>query len=201
MKRLLAGLAVITLIAGCSVDQSPDRSASEAAAAAVSVPGPKKLMLFTMVNNRTGRGGHTALLVNGSQQLVYDPAGSFRDKRVTERGDVLYGMSENWVQAYKSAHARSTFHVVTQEFTVTPEQAETALRLVQAKGAVPGAYCANATSGILQQIPGFTGIDQTFYPVKLMEQVERLPGVTTTRYYEDDDGDVIDAVRAAQLAQ
>nr|WP_238935797.1 hypothetical protein [Sulfitobacter mediterraneus] len=154
-----------------------------------------------MVNNRTGSGGHTALMVNGSQRVIFDPAGSFRDPRVTERGDVLYGVTPGWLQAYKSAHARSTYHVVSQEFVVTPEQAEKALRLVQANGAVPGAFCANATTGILSQIDGFEGVKQTFYPVKLMEQIESFPGVRTTRLYENDAGDVIDAVKAGQLAQ
>nr|WP_238936757.1 hypothetical protein [Sulfitobacter mediterraneus] len=154
-----------------------------------------------MVNNRTGSGGHTALMVNGSQRVIFDPAGSFRDPRVTERGDVLYGVTPGWLQAYKSAHARSTYHVVSQEFVVTPEQAEKALRLVQANGAVPGAFCANATTAILSQIEGFEGVKQTFYPVKLMEQIESFPGVRTTRLYENDEGDVIDAVKAGQLAQ
>jgi len=136
--------------------------------------------------------------VNGSQQVIFDPAGSFRDPRVTERADVLYGITPGWVQAYKSAHARESHHVVTQEINVTPEQAEKLLQLVQANGAVPGAYCANATSGILAQVDGFTGIKQTFYPVKLMEQIALLPDVKTMKYYEDDSGNVLDGVRLPQ---
>jgi|TARA_R110002049_G_scaffold29972_2_gene102038 hypothetical protein len=199
--RLLGAAAAIGLLVGCSVDQSPDSPPEVVAAAAYSAPGPKTLTLLTVVNNRTGSGGHTALMVNGSQQVVFDPAGSFRDSRVVERGDVLYGMSPNWVQSYKSAHARSTFHVVSQEITVTPAQAERALQLVTTNGSVPGAYCANATSGILKNVPGFEGISKTFYPVKLQEQFAAFPGVTTTKYYENDAGEVIDAQRAAQLAQ
>lgn len=166
------------------------------AAAAYQAPGPKKITVFTMINNRTGKGGHTALLVNGSQQVIFDPAGSFRDERVVERGDVLYGMTPSWIQAYKSAHARETFHVVTQEMIVTPEQAETALRLVQANGAVPGVYCANATTSLLKKVPGFGDIETTFYPEQFMEQIAKRPGVTTTRYFEDDEGHVTDAVKA-----
>ena len=120
---------------------------------------------------------------------------------MTERGDVLYGVTPGWLQAYKSAHARSTFHVVSQEVEVTPAQAEQALRLVQANGSVPGAFCTNATTGILKQIDGFGQIEQTFYPVKLMEQMAQVPGVRTTKLYEDDEGHVIDALRAAQAVQ
>lgn len=201
MTRYFAGLALVALLAGCAADNSPDSPIEAVQAAAYQAPGPKTLTIFTMVNNRTGSGGHTALMVNGSQRVIFDPAGSFRDPRVTERGDVLYGVTPGWLQAYKSAHARSTYHVVSQEFVVTPEQAEKALRLVQANGAVPGAFCANATTAILSQIEGFGGVKQTFYPVKLMEQIESFPGVRTTRLYENDEGDVIDAVKAGQLAQ
>jgi len=201
VTRYFAGLALVALLAGCAADNSPDSPIEAVQAAAYQAPGPKTLTIFTMVNNRTGSGGHTALMVNGSQRVIFDPAGSFRDPRVTERGDVLYGVTPGWLQAYKSAHARSTYHVVSQEFVVTPEQAEKALRLVQANGAVPGAFCANATTAILSQIEGFGGVKQTFYPVKLMEQIESFPGVRTTRLYENDEGDVIDAVKAGQLAQ
>lgn len=201
MKRILFGLAVVALVAGCAVDNSPDSTPEAVAAAAFREDGPKTLTVFTMVNNRTGSGGHTALMVKGSQTVIFDPAGSFRDERVTERGDVLYGMSPNWVQSYKSAHARSTFHVVSQEIPVTAAQAERALQLVTTNGSVPGAFCANATTGILRQIEGFGNIDKTFYPVKFMEQIGARPGVKTTKYYENDEGDVIDAVRAQQLSK
>jgi len=194
---MIAGLAAVALLAGCAADTGGDDTIEQIAAAAYDAPGTS-ITLFTMVNNRTGAGGHSSLMVNGSQQVIFDPAGSFRDPRVAERADVLYGITPGWVQAYKSAHARESHHVVTQEINVTPEQAEKLLQLVQANGAVPGAYCANATSGILAQVDGFTGIKQTFYPVKLMEQIALLPDVKTMKYYEDNSGNVLDGVRLPQ---
>ncbi len=198
MKRLLIGLAVVGLVAGCATDNSPDSPPEAVAAAAFREGGQKTLTVFTMVNNGNGSGGHTALMVKGSQTVIFDPAGSFRDPRVVERGDVLYGMSPKWVNAYKSAHARDTYHVVSQEIPVTSAQAERALQLVASNGSVPGAYCANATTSIMAQIDGFQNIEHTFYPLKFMEQVATLPGVKTTKYYENDNGDVVDAVRAGQ---
>lgn len=200
MKRVLCSLAVVALIAGCAANTGGDSSEEEIRAAVYRASEAPSLTIFTMVNNRSGRGGHTALMVSGSQRVIFDPAGSFRDDRVVERGDVLYGITPGWLQAYKSAHARSTFHVVSQKIPVTAAQAELALRLVQANGPVPGAYCANSTTGILRQIPGFGGIKSTFYPVNLMEQIEALPNVSTTKLYEDDEGGLIDAVRAEALA-
>lgn len=199
--RIWVALALIGVISACANDTGTDSSPAEVAAAAFAAPGPRSITLMTMVNNRTGSGGHTALLVNGSQQVIFDPAGSFRDSRVVERGDVLYGISPRWIQAYKSAHARSSYHVVSQTVPVTDAQAEQILKLVIANGSVPGVYCANATSSLLQKVPGFQGIETTFYPVKLSDQFAALPGVTGTKYYENDDGDVVDAVEAGLLAE
>ncbi|KIN62101.1 Lipoprotein [Sulfitobacter noctilucicola] len=201
MKRVFAILTALSVLGACAANTGGDSTAQEIAASAYRAGGQPSLTLFTMVNNRTGEGGHSALMVNGSQRVIFDPAGSFRDDRVVERADVLYGITPGWLQAYKSSHARVTFHVVSQEIPVTAAQAEQALRLVQGNGQVSGGFCANATSSILTRIDGLGGISTTFFPVKLMEQLEQRPGVRTTKLYEDDSGDLISAVRAAALAQ
>lgn len=201
MRTVLLLVLGIGLLSGCAGDPTGDAPPEAAAAAAVSVPGPKSITVFTMVNNRTGKGGHSALLINGSQQVIFDPAGSFRDPRLVERKDVLYGVTPGWAAAYKSAHARASHHVVSQKFEVTPAQAEKALNLALGYGSVPGAFCTQATTDILSQISGFEEVDRTYYPEKLMAQLASRSDVQTTRLYENDEGDVIDAVRAAQLAQ
>lgn len=193
-------LAVTGLVAACSNDTGPDSPPEAVAAAAFREAGPKTLTVFTMVNNRSGAGAHTALMVKGSQTVIFDPAGSFRHEKVVERGDVIFGVTPGLVRSYKSAHARTSHHVVSQEITVTPEQAEQALRLVLANGSVSGAFCANSTTGLLSRVDGFEGIKQTFFPLKFMEQVAQLPGVRTTRHFENDEGDIIDGVRAAEEA-
>lgn len=200
MTRIFLSLTLVGLLAACAADQSPDAAPEAVAAAAFREGGQKTLTVLTMVNNRTGSGGHTALVVKGSQTVIFDPAGSFRDPRLVERGDVLYGMTPGWIRAYKSAHARSTYHVVSQEIPVSDAQAEQALRLVMTNGSVPGAYCANATTGILAQVDGFSGIQRTFYPVNFMEQVATLPNVRTTKLYENDNGDRVDVTGAVQQA-
>lgn len=195
LKITLALILSAAVLGACS--EKGKESPADAIDSAVYInQGPPKLTLMTMINNRTGAGAHTSLLVESTQTVLFDPAGSFEHARIPERGDVLYGMSPDWVEWYRSAHARTTFHVVTQELSVTPAQAARALQLVEANGAVPSAFCASATSGILRQIPGFESIKPGFYPEKLMEQVEQLPGVKTSRYYEDDEGNVRDGVAA-----
>ncbi|MEH6831729.1 hypothetical protein [Sulfitobacter sp.] len=195
-KPLLACILCASILAGCA-EKGKESPQAQIEAATYQHLGQPKITLITMINNRTGAGGHTALLVQGTQSLIFDPAGTFEHEKVPERGDVLYGMSPKWIQIYKSAHARSNFHVVSQEFDVTPAQAARAMQLIQGRGTVPSALCANATSGIMKQIPGFQTIKQGYYPIKLMEQAEKLPGVKTTRYYEDDEGNVRDGIRAS----
>ena len=104
-------------------------------------------------------------MINASQRVIFDPAGSFKADVVPEYNDVLYGITPAVFEAYRGSHARETFHVVTQEVTLTAAQAERAFQLATSNGRVPGAYCANATSGIMAQIPGFEAIDRTFFPV------------------------------------
>ncbi|GAB5430669.1 MAG: lipoprotein [Epibacterium sp.] len=190
MRTPILILALCAALAGCAAPQRPDADPETIASVAYRDAGKPSMTLITVVNNRTGEGGHTALMVNASERVIFDPAGSFYADIVPERQDVLFGISPRIFQAYRSAHARSTFHVVTQEVPLTPEQAQIAYHLVTTNGRVAGAFCANATSSILQQIPGFESIDVTFYPVKLQEQMAQFPGVVTDKYYEDDSEDL-----------
>lgn len=196
MIRLLVALFLsAALLAGCS-GKGKESPTAAIDAAVFTNTGQPRLTLFTMVNNRTGAGAHTSLLVESTQTVLFDPAGSFQHEDVPERGDVLYGMSPKWVGWYKSAHAREAFHVVSQEIDVTPAQAARVLQLVQSNGAVPSAFCAQATSRLLRQVPGFQSIAPGFSPIKLMEQFEQITDVRTSRLYEDDEGNVLDGVRA-----
>ena len=139
-----------------------------------------------MINNRNGEGGHSALMVNGSQRVLFDPAGSWHQPTVPERNDVLFGMTPLMERYYRDYHARETFHLVIQTIPVSPAVAEQALRDVQAYGAVPQAFCANSTSKILRGLPGFDGLKGTMFPVQLMKRFADYPGVVTTTQYDTD---------------
>ena len=192
--RFAAKLATLALLSACATGAVNDASPEEIARVAYTPSGQPSLTLMTVVNNRTGAGGHSSLLVSGSQQVIFDPAGTFQHEGMAERGDVLYGMSPAWVAAYKSAHARNTYHVVSQTIELTPAQAERALQLVETNGPVPSAFCASATSSMLRRIQGFEDIDVTFYPVNLMEQIAQRLDVVTDKLYENDEGDVLDGI-------
>ncbi len=187
MRVLAFCLCAALGLAGCAAPQAPFASKEEIAAVSFRNEGPTTLTLLTMLNNRTGAGAHTSLVISAQERILFDPAGSFKARGVPERNDVLFGISPRTEAVYISSHARSTHRVVAQTIEVTPEQAALAYQLALSNGPVAGAFCANATAQILQQIPGFQSIDVTFYPNRLMEQFATLPGVTTQVYRENDD--------------
>ena len=195
MKRAFGALGLVLILGACAAPPAiPYASDARVAASAYREPGPATLTVFTMVNNRSGRGAHTALMINGSQRVIFDHAGSFTNERVPEQDDVLYGVSPAVLAGYMSAHARATYHVVRQTVEVTPEQAEIALRLATQNGAVAGGFCTSATTGLLRQVPGFGDVKSTLFPAQLMAAFAERAGVIEDRYYEDDEGTIVDGV-------
>lgn len=199
--RILTGLAMLALVGcGAGADMRPDASPEVISSASYRHSGPPALTLYTMVNNRSGAGGHTSLMINGSQRVIFDPAGTVRLSAVPERGDVLYGITPGVADFYARAHARETFHVVIQRIEVSPQVAERALQLAIANGPVASAQCTLSTTRILRQLPGFESIGSTWFPNRLMEDFAKLPGVQTTRIFEDDADDKALAVAQFERA-
>ena len=148
--------------------------------------GRSTLTLFTVKNTGSGNGAHTALLVDASQRVLFDPAGSFVADAIPERNDVLFGFSPVAEQAYISYHSRTDYYVVVQKITVSPAVAEQALQLVMANGAVAKANCTRATSSVLRQLPGFEGVGSTWFPNNLADALQDVPGVQTSEVRELD---------------
>jgi hypothetical protein len=152
-------------------------------------PGPKHITLYTMKNIGSGNGAHSSLLINASQRVMFDPAGSFEQDQMPERNDVLFGVTPRLEEYYVSFHARVTYYVVGQRIEVSPEVAEQALNLALVAGPVAQANCARVTSRILRQLPGFEGIRQTWGPSRIEEDFAKLPRVETREYRENDEDD------------
>jgi hypothetical protein len=190
-------LGLVALLAACSAPV-PNASPERVRAAEYVHDGPPEIALLTMVNNRSGEGAHSALLINGSQRVIFDPAGTVQHELLIERDDVLFGMTPKMVDFYVRAHSRITHHVVVQKIPVTPEVAEQALQLALNNGPVPSAFCANSTSKLLAQLPGFDTISTTMFPRSLMEQFGTLPNVTASTVRETDSADKRAAEQAFQ---
>ncbi len=186
----LAALALLCAVALTACGAEPVWAPEEEVrAAAYTHPGPKSLTLITVINNRSGSGAHTALLVNGSQRVVWDPAGTWWNPGAPERNDLHYGMTPRMVDIYVDYHTRETFRTVLQTIEVSPEVAEMAIREAAAHGAVPKASCSISTTQILRRLPGFETIPATYFPNNAMDAFAKLPGVKTRKVYDDDPDD------------
>lgn len=186
LRALAAGSVALTLAAcGAEPVWAPDE---QVAAARFVAEGPKSITLFTVVNNRSGSGAHSGLLINASERIMFDPAGTWHHPRIPERNDVHYGITDKMVLFYIDYHARETFRVQEQTLIVSPEVAEMVAQRAKAFGAVPKAQCANSISSILRGVPGFESISATFFPNKLHDAFAALPGVTE-REIRDEDAD------------
>ena len=188
MRKALLCLSLPLALAACGAE--PVWAPDEAVARARYVSNePTSLTLYTVVSKRNGTGGHSALMINASQRVLFDPAGSFKVGSVPERNDLLYGITERMRKLYIDYHARDTYDVLAQTIQVSPAVAEQALREAQSYGAVKKAFCGNLVSDILKELPGFENTPRTFSPIRISEAFAARPGVMT-RLYRDGDPDI-----------
>ena len=171
------------------------------ARAAYRHPGPPMLTLFTMKNTGTGNGNHTGLMINASQRVIFDPAGTFSASTVPERNDLHYGITPRVEEFYISYHARETYFVLRQDIPVTAGAAEIAFERAKVAGPVAQAACTTSTARILQGVPGFEGIRSSFFPDSLARQFAALPGVREQEFREtdSDDKDIAAAAFEAEI--
>jgi hypothetical protein len=181
-------LLCLVLLTGCGTTAesvwAPD---SEVAARAYVHPGPASVTLYTVINNRSGEGGHTGLMINGSQRVLWDPAGSWYNPFAPERNDVHFGVTPRMEEIYIDYHARVTWRVVAQQIEISRETADRLIALALQEGPVSSAQCALSTSRILSQVPEFADAPRGWFPKGLMAYFDTLPGVTKSVVYDDDD--------------
>lgn len=184
LRAVLALLALLTL-AACGAE--PKWAPEEQVQAARYVhDGPPAITLFTVINNRSGSGAHSGLMINASERIMFDPAGTWNHPRIPERNDVHFGITPRIVNFYIDYHARETYRVVEQTVVVSPGVAELVAQRAKAYGAVPKAMCASSISSILKDVPGFESIGSTMFPNRLMDDFAKIPGVTGRTIYDED---------------
>lgn len=186
MLRLLLCLVALSGLTACGA-QSVWAPEEQVQAARFTSDEPTSITLYTVVNKDSGSGAHSAILVNGSERVIFDPAGTWHHPKLPERNDVHFGMTDKALAFYIDYHARKTYDVIEQKVQVSPEVAELVLRRVEDYGAVPKAMCTQATSSVLRGVPGFQSMPSTWYPKKLADAFGELPGVTTRKITDDDD--------------
>ncbi|MBB3713135.1 hypothetical protein FHS00_002736 [Limimaricola variabilis] len=200
MQRRVFLMAAPLALAGCGDGEAVWAPDAMVERARYRHDGPTALTLYTVNNLGTGNGAHSALLINASERVLFDPAGSYAHPSIPERNDVLFGMTPQVVESYVSYHSRESYVTVEQELEVAPQIAERAYRLALVAGPVPQAYCTRAIAKLLGELPGFEGLGTTWFPDKLMKRFGALPGVVTTEHNENDSDSLRDARRAVARA-
>lgn len=185
MVRLILALVAMLTLAACGAE--PKWATDEEVARARYVHnGPASITLYTVLATRDRSGAHSGLLINGSERIMFDPAGTWYHPFLPERNDVHFGMTPKMVNFYLDYHARETFDVVEQTILVSPGVAELVAQRAKAYGAVPKAQCTRSISAILRDVPGFESLPSTWYPATFMEAFGKLPGVTSRTYTDTD---------------
>lgn len=186
MRRALAALMVTAALAGCEAytPASPERIAE----ARYVSPEPPSVTLMSMVNESSGRSEHAGLLINGSQQVLYDPAGTFTHPDLPRAGDIHYGMTPRYVDYYERYHARFGYFVEADKVPVSRAVADQLIASAQAEGQQLKMMCSLAAADVLRTVPEFDGVTKSIFPEGLREDFKRMPGVSTTYVYESDIG-------------
>ncbi|MEO1919174.1 MAG: hypothetical protein ABGW81_05630 [Paracoccaceae bacterium] len=192
MSKLHTYFSILALVVlmGCEGEEqyAPVASPMEITAAAYTSPLPASITLLTMVKEGGDFSEHTGILINAAQQVLYDPAGTFRHSTSPNARDVNYGMHPAMVEYYKSYHARRGYYVVVQTVEVSPEIAELVFQRSVAQGETAKLRCGISASSVLNGLPMFSNIPTTYFPGKIMTRFGEIPGVTTTYVYEEDEG-------------
>jgi len=199
-RRAVLFGAPAAALAACSTKPVVFASDTAIQSVAYQHPGPKYVQLMSMFNTGTNNGAHTALVINASQRVIFDPAGDFAHSKIPERHDVLYGANPRVLKGFFDCHARATFWASLQYVEVSPQSAERALRRVQSLGPQPDAYCTRAVSNTLAELPEFNRyIRPTWFPGNLHEQMRRVPGMIEQELREDDDPDKHTCIKGLAL--
>lgn len=169
-------LSLVAFLAACTKPAvwAPDE---EVMAARYVHRGPPSITFFNVIANESGTGEHAALMINASQRVLFDPAGSWRHPESPEQHDVHFGFNDRQLHRYIYYHARATHYVRQHYIELPPEHAELILQLARRAGPVSDGFCARSIGEILQQVPGFEHMPVAFQPNRLSDAFARLPGV------------------------
>lgn len=99
LHRVTVLCACAIALTGCAAEYVWEDDDFVARAAYVALGAPT-VTLITSINPSSDTGVHTALLIDGAQRLLFDPAGHWDNPGVPERNDVWFGMSPAYLDEY-----------------------------------------------------------------------------------------------------
>jgi len=185
-RRIACALAGAFALAGCEVYEPA--APEEIARARYESAEPPSVTLISMVKTSSGRSAHSALLINGSERVLYDPAGTFEHPNLPRAGDIHYGMTPKYVEYYERYHARFSHFVEAQTVQVSREAADRIIANARAEGKSFKMTCSVVTADVVQDVPPFTSVRSSWFPETLREDFARIPGVETRYRRETDIG-------------
>ncbi|WP_172329286.1 hypothetical protein [Mangrovicoccus sp. HB161399] len=150
---------------------------------------PPSLTLYTNVRIQTGKGAHTALVIDGPERVVFNPAGTWHHPKAPRIDDVHYGFTTPMEAWFIDYHARETYYVRQQKLEVPMETASEALRRAEGIGPVLASFCTLRTTDVIKPLPGFESFPHTFFPDVASEAFAQYPGVVTRTFYDDSPDD------------
>ncbi|TMV80903.1 hypothetical protein FGG78_25195 [Thioclava sp. BHET1] len=183
MYRLLLCLGLLAALAACGSNRPVATQDAVTQAAYHDPSDPPSLTVMTTIRNTTGSGAHSSLLINASQRVIFDPAGSFQSPEVPQRGDVLYGITPRRLEAYIRFQSTEGFHVVAERIPVSPEVAQMALNEAIHNGSASQGLCADNVSTLLKKLPGMP-VRTALFPKQVMREVSKMPDAVRTVYYD-----------------
>ncbi|MEM0977001.1 MAG: hypothetical protein AAGJ34_05675 [Pseudomonadota bacterium] len=179
MRVSFGVLLIAVFLTGCIYGtENIQDSAEVVRAASYREPGPATITLFTSIDEVTNRGEHTALLINGPERVLYDPAGRFRHINAPEQADVLFGITDDVLGAYYAHQAPPDHFLRAQTIVVSQEIARIAYEAARMQGRSGDGFCTVHTSAILSKIPGFD-VGSAIFPKALSGRFAELDGVIT----------------------
>jgi hypothetical protein len=186
MRRAVLFLTAILALSGCELYRTAEPVEIEAARY-VSDEAPS-VTLLSMVNSQSNRSAHSALLINGSEQVIYDPAGTFQHPDLPRAGDIHYGITPRFLDYYERYHARFDYYVHAQTVEVSRTTADQVLANVKARGRTPKMMCADSVTAALKPVPPFQNMHTTLFPEKVRRDFAQISGVEDRYVREVDTG-------------
>ncbi len=179
-------------VAGCGRPSYRRATAEEVSRSFYSHDGPIELSLLSAVATLGNSSEHSALLINGSQRVIYDPAGTYDPAKEPSwyvhprKYDIHYGVNDLALRQYIVSHARIGYFVEQLSRRITLEQADRAIELCEERGETNFSLCAVSCSWVLQRLDGFETVKTSLFPQKIREDFMNLSDVSRTRYYQQD---------------
>jgi hypothetical protein len=186
-RHLFVCLTFLLALSACGGVDTKYSSDAEVSTKSYISDQPTSVTLLTVVRNSNGAGAHSGILINGSQRVMYDPAGSWTHPALPQRGDVFFGMTDKMVAFYIDYHARETFRVIEQTVPVSQATADRMIQLALGTPAAAKSTCTQKTSALLRSVPGFESVPSTWFPLAASKGFATLPGVTSRTITDDDD--------------